>query len=34
MQATNTHYMYPRDFHEKMPATAEIRLSPQRGVAL
>ena len=24
--------MYPRDFHEKMPATAEIRLSPQRGV--
>ena len=24
----------PRDFHEKMPATAEFRLKPHRGVAL
>ena len=31
---TNAHYMYPRDFLEKMPATAEFRLRPKRGVAL
>ena len=33
-QGTNVHYMQPRDFHEKMPATAEFRLSPQRGVTV
>ena len=33
-QGTNAHYVYPRDFHEKMPATADFRLRPQRGVAL
>ena len=33
-QGTNTHYIQPRDFYEKMPATAEFRLRPQRGVAL
>jgi len=26
--------MQPRDFQEKMPATAEFRLRPQKGVAL
>ena len=30
----NEHYMQPRDFHEKMPATAEFRLRPKRGMAL
>ena len=33
-QGTNANYMWPRDFQEKMPATAEFRLGPQRGVAL
>ena len=28
------HYMQPRDFHEKMPTTAEFRLRPKRGMAL
>ena len=31
-QGTNANYMQPRDFHEKMPGTAEFRLRPQRGV--
>ena len=31
---TNAHYVWPRDFHEKMPATADFRLRPQRGLAL
>ena len=33
-QGTNTLYIQARDFHEKMPATAEFRLRPKRGVAL
>ena len=28
------YHISARDFHEKMPATAEIRLRPQRGAAL
>ena len=34
VQSINAPYIYPRDFHEKMPATAEFRLRSQRGVAL
>ena len=33
-QGTNANYMQPRDFNEKMQATAEFRIRPQRGVAL
>ena len=34
-QSTNAYYnVKPRDFHEKMPATADFRLRHQRGVAL
>ena len=33
-QGTNAHYVLLRDFHEKMPATADFGLRPQRGVAL
>ena len=33
-RGTNVHYMYPRDCHEKMSATAEFRLRPKIGVAL
>ena len=28
-QGTNAHYVQPRDFHEKMPATADFRLRPK-----